>query len=36
MRRGQLRDCFKGAGVKRLSAVDANPERSNQHEIGTT
>lgn len=36
MRRGQLRDCFRGVGVKRLSAVDANPERSNQHEIGTT
>ena len=36
MKRGQLRDCFRGVGVKRLSAVDANPERSNQHEIGTT
>ncbi len=35
MRRGQLRDHFIGAGVKRLSAVDANPEKSNQHEIGT-
>ena len=36
MRRGQLRDCFAGAGVKRLTAVDAEPARSNQHEIGTT
>ena len=36
MRRGQLRDCFAGVGVKRLTAVDADPRRSNQHEIGTT
>ncbi|MCY4156697.1 MAG: type II restriction endonuclease [Gammaproteobacteria bacterium] len=36
MRRGQLRDCFVGVGVKRLSAVDAEPRRSNQHEVGTT
>ena len=36
MRRGQLRDCFAGAGVKRLSAVDSEPRRSNQHEVGTT
>ena len=36
MRRGQLRDYFAGAGVKRLTAVDADPERSNQHEVGTT
>ncbi len=36
MRRGQLRDCFTGAGVKRLTAVDAEPGRSNQHEVGTT
>ena len=35
MRRGQLRDHFIGAGVKRLSAVDTNPAKSNQHEIGT-
>lgn len=35
MRRGHLRDHFIGAGVKRLSAVDANPAKSNQHEIGT-
>ena len=36
MKRGQLSDYFEGVGVKRLSAVDADPERSNQHEIGTT
>lgn len=36
MKRGQLADYFVGVGVKRLSAVDANPVRSNQHEIGTT
>lgn len=36
MKRGQLRDHFAGVGVKRLSAVDAEPKRSNQHEIGTT
>ena len=36
MRRGRLRDYFAGVGVKRLTAVDANPQRSNQHEIGTT
>ncbi|MDF1775035.1 MAG: type II restriction endonuclease [Rhizobiaceae bacterium] len=36
MNRGQLSDYFEGVGVKRLSAVDADPERSNQHEIGTT
>ena len=36
MRRGQLRDHFSGLGVKRLSAVDAEPVRSNQHEVGTT
>ena len=36
MRRGQLRDYFAGVGVKRLSAVDAEPGRSNQHEVGTT
>ena len=36
MRRGQLCDYFAGAGVKRLTAVDAEPLRSNQHEIGTT
>ena len=36
MRRGQLRDYFAGVGVKRLSAVDADPGKSNQHEVGTT
>ncbi|MDE2790088.1 MAG: type II restriction endonuclease [Paracoccaceae bacterium] len=36
MRRGRLRDCFAGVGVKRLSAVDADRARSNQHEVGTT
>ncbi len=36
MRHGQLSDYFKGIGVKQLSAVDAEPNRSNQHEIGTT
>jgi len=33
---GQLRDHFRGVGAKRLSAVDAEPSSSNQHEIGTT
>ena len=36
MRRGNLRDCFSGVAAKRLSAVDADPKRSNQHEVGTT
>ena len=36
MQYGQLRDYFAGVGVKRLSAVDAEPDKSNQHEIGTT
>ena len=36
MEYGQLRNYFAGVGVKRLSAVDAEPSRSNQHEIGTT
>ena len=36
MKHGQLRDCFEGVSVKRLSAVDAEPGRSNQHEVGTT
>ncbi len=36
MKRGHLADRFEGVGVKRLSAVDADPGRSNQHEIGTT
>ena len=36
MRRGQLRDYFAGVGVKRLTAVDAETRKSNQHEVGTT
>ena len=36
MIRGQLRRYFSGAGAKRLTAVDAEPARSNQHEVGTT
>ena len=36
MRHGQLRDHFLGVGAKYLSAVDAEPTRSNQHEIGVT
>ena len=36
MKCGQLCDYFSGVGVKRLSAVDAEPSRSNQHEVGTT
>ncbi|WP_407474945.1 type II restriction endonuclease [Sulfitobacter sp. PM12] len=36
IKRGQLSDYFEGVGVKRLSAVDAEPKRSNQHEVNTT
>jgi len=36
MKRGQLSDYFEGVGVKRLSAVDAEPKKSNQHEVNTT
>jgi len=36
MKRGQLSDYFEGVGVKRLSAVDAEPKSSNQREVGTT
>ncbi len=36
IQRGQLSDYFEGVGVKRLSAVDAEPKTSNQHEVGTT
>ena len=36
MKRGQLSDYFEGVGVKRLSAVDAEPGASRQHEVGTT
>ena len=34
--RGQLANYFSGVGVKRLSAVDAERAKSNQHEVGTT
>ena len=33
MRRGLLSDYFDGVAVKRLSAVEANILRSNQHEF---
>jgi hypothetical protein len=33
MRRGLLSHHFEGIAVKRLAAVDANPESSNQHEV---
>ncbi|WP_441242754.1 type II restriction endonuclease [Tardiphaga sp. 768_D3_N2_1] len=33
MRRGLLSDYFEGVAVKRLSAVEADPERSHQHEF---
>ena len=36
MRGGKLHDYFVGAGIKRLTAVDAESRRSNQHEVGTT
>lgn len=36
MKRGHLSEYFVGVGVKILSAVDANPAHSHQHEIGTT
>src|SRR6476469_5982079 len=36
MRRGYLSEYFEGVAMKRLSAVDAEPTRSNQHEVGTT
>ncbi|MDE2719533.1 type II restriction endonuclease [Candidatus Palauibacter polyketidifaciens] len=36
MKRGELRDYFLGIGAKYLSAVDAEPKKSNQHEIGVT
>jgi len=36
MNRGFLADFFVGVGVKTLSEVDSNPEKSNQHEIGIT
>ena len=36
MNYGHLRDYFLGVSAKRLSGVDAEPKKSNQHEIGTT
>lgn len=33
IRRGLLSSHFEGVAVKRLAAVDANPESSNQHEV---
>ena len=36
MKRGHLCEYFVGIGMKRLSAVDAEPRTSNQHEVGTT
>lgn len=36
MKRGYLSEYFEGVAMKRLSAVDAEPSRSNQHEVGTT
>ena len=33
IRRGLLSDYFEGIGAKRLSAVEANPQRSHQHEF---
>ncbi len=34
MNRVRLSEYFEGVGVKKLSGVDAEPKRSNQHEIG--
>ena len=36
MSRDALRDSFTGVAFKRLSAVEAHPERSNQHEFNGT
>lgn len=36
MTNSYLRDHFVGVGAKRLTAVDADPSSSNQHEVGTT
>ena len=33
MQRGLLSDYFEGVAVKRLSAVEADPKRSRQHEF---
>jgi EcoRII C terminal len=36
MNKGLLSEYFEGVAVKRLSAVDADQKKSNQHEVGTT
>lgn len=36
MKRGYLSQYFEGVATKRLSAVEANPKRSNQHEYQAT
>ena len=36
MRRGRLSDLFSGVVAKRISAVEADPDRSNQHEFNAT
>jgi len=36
MNKGHLSEYFEGVGIKTLSAVDSEPNKSNQHEIGTT
>jgi len=36
MNRGFLSNFFKSVAIKTLSEVDANPKKSNQHEVGTT
>ena len=36
MANSYLRDHFIGVGAKRLTAVDAEPSQSHQHEVGTT
>lgn len=36
MRNGHLSDLFSGVIAKRISAVEADPERSNQHEFNAT
>ena len=36
MKKGHLSEYFEGVAVKRLTAVDADAGRSNQHEVGTT
>src|SRR5574337_1257205 len=33
IRKGFLSDLFAGVGVKKLAAVDSDPQSSNQHEV---